>query len=130
MPNDQCPMSEPATQSPILTPRLKVVWALACSCARKAGNCYVGTEHLLAALVSAKGGPGHVILAALLGVDLEEARKRVLAEVAKVTGATHWMGFHTELREFARVEAELLAAKADRLALRMDAACAAEGGAR
>lgn len=108
------------------TPRFKLAIAKAHEAARTAGNAYVGTEHLLAGLVSCGGGPGHNTLATLTRTDQATFKNVVLRAVAQLTSApTHWMGFQTEHACHADAEAKRLQAKLDRLALRMDAACAA-----
>ncbi|MEJ5250569.1 MAG: ATP-dependent Clp protease ATP-binding subunit [Armatimonadota bacterium] len=69
-----------------LTPRAKRVIDLAYDEARQLNNNYIGTEHLLLGLIrEGEGLAGRVL--AKLGVDLERARREVMALQSSDTGA-------------------------------------------
>ncbi len=67
-----------ATQEMQLTPRAKRVIDLAYDEARTLNNNYIGTEHLLLGLIREGDGLAGRVLAKL-GVDLEKARREVMA---------------------------------------------------
>lgn len=66
------------SQDMTLTPRAKRVIDLAYDEARNLNNNYIGTEHLLLGLIREGDGLAGRVLAKL-GVDLERARKEVMA---------------------------------------------------
>ncbi len=68
---------EPAGSEPKLTPRAKRVLELAADEARRMRHNYIGTEHLLLALIREKDGVAANVLRKL-GLNLEKAREKVL----------------------------------------------------
>ena len=58
-----------------LTPRAKRVIDLAYDEARQLSNNYIGTEHLLLALIQDEGLAGHIL--GMVGVDLERTRQEI-----------------------------------------------------
>ena len=66
----------PAGSEPKLTPRAKRVLELAADEARQMKHNYIGTEHLLLALIREKDGVAAKVLRKL-GLDLEKARQQV-----------------------------------------------------
>jgi len=71
------PTNEPTGPEPKLTPKAKRVLELAADEARRMRHNYIGTEHLLLALLREKEGLAAKVLRKL-GLDLEKARTRVL----------------------------------------------------
>lgn len=71
------PSEEGADSEPKLTPRAKRVLELAADESRRMRHNYIGTEHLLLALLREKDGVGAKVLRRL-GLNLEEARRQVL----------------------------------------------------
>jgi ATP-dependent Clp protease ATP-binding subunit ClpC len=85
-------MVDPGQQSPSahipFTPRAKQVLRLALGEALRLGHNYIGTEHLLLALIQERDGVAGQVLAAA-GADLERVRaevERLLAEYQRRTG--------------------------------------------
>ena len=70
--------SSPVTPEPKLTPKAKRVLELSADEARRMRHNYIGTEHILLALLRQKDGLAAVILGKL-GLDLEQARTSVLS---------------------------------------------------
>ncbi|HEY0075252.1 MAG TPA: Clp protease N-terminal domain-containing protein, partial [Abditibacteriaceae bacterium] len=68
---------EPAGSEPKLTPRAKRVLELAADEARRMRHNYIGTEHLLLALLREKDGVAANVLRKL-GLNLEKARNQVM----------------------------------------------------
>lgn len=68
--------SEPMPGEPKLTPKAKRVLELAADEARRMRHNYIGTEHLLLAILREKDGLGSLILRKL-GVDFDAARAQV-----------------------------------------------------
>jgi ATP-dependent Clp protease ATP-binding subunit ClpA len=66
-----------ASAEPKLTPRAKRVLELAADEARRMRHSYIGTEHLLLALIREEGGVAANVLRKL-GLSLEKARQQVL----------------------------------------------------
>jgi len=62
-----------------LTPRAKRVIDLSCEEAQRIDNKYIGTEHLLLGLVREGEGLAGRVLSARFGIDLERARREVVA---------------------------------------------------
>ncbi len=71
------PSNEAASPEPKLTPKAKRVLELAADEARRMRHNYIGTEHLLLALLREKDGLAAKVLRKL-GLDLEKARNKVL----------------------------------------------------
>jgi ATP-dependent Clp protease ATP-binding subunit ClpC len=71
------PANEPTAPEPKLTPKAKRVLELAADEARRMRHNYIGTEHLLLALLREKDGLAAKVLRKL-GLDLEKARAKVL----------------------------------------------------
>ncbi|MDF2440957.1 MAG: ATP-dependent Clp protease ATP-binding subunit ClpC, partial [Abditibacteriota bacterium] len=71
------PGSDPTPPEPKLTPKAKRVLELAADEARRMRHNYIGTEHLLLALLREKDGLAAKVLRKL-GLDLDRARTRVL----------------------------------------------------
>jgi ATP-dependent Clp protease ATP-binding subunit ClpC len=71
------PSEETSAPEPKLTPKAKRVLELAADEARRMRHNYIGTEHLLLALLREKDGLAAKVLRKL-GLDLEKARNRVL----------------------------------------------------
>jgi ATP-dependent Clp protease ATP-binding subunit ClpC len=71
------PGGEPTAPEPKLTPKAKRVLELAADEARRMRHNYIGTEHLLLALLREKDGLAAKVLRKL-GLDLDRARQRVL----------------------------------------------------
>ncbi len=70
-------VSDPTFGEPKLTPKAKRVLELAADEARRMRHNYIGTEHLLLALLREKDGLAAVVLRRL-GLNLEKARAQVL----------------------------------------------------
>ncbi len=75
--NEIEPSNEAAAPEPKLTPKAKRVLELAADEARRMRHNYIGTEHLLLALLREKDGLAAKVLRKL-GLDLEKARNKVL----------------------------------------------------
>ena len=71
------PSEEGASSEPKLTPRAKRVLELAADEARRMRHNYIGTEHLLLALLREKDGVAATVLRKL-GLNLERARNQVM----------------------------------------------------
>ena len=71
------PGNEPASPEPKLTPKAKRVLELAADEARRMRHNYIGTEHLLLALLREKDGLAATVLRKL-GLNLEKARTQVM----------------------------------------------------
>ncbi len=71
------PSEEGASSEPKLTPRAKRVLELAADEARRMRHNYIGTEHLLLALLREKDGVAASVLRKL-GLNLERARNQVM----------------------------------------------------
>jgi ATP-dependent Clp protease ATP-binding subunit ClpA len=78
---------EPSSSEPKLTQRAKRVLELAAEEARLMRHNYIGTEHLLLALVREKEGTAGQVLRHL-GLDLEKARQEVSAYLGRDEWAT------------------------------------------
>ena len=71
------PGTDPASGEPKLTPKAKRVLELAADEARRMRHNYIGTEHLLLALLREKDGLAATVLRRL-GLNLEKARAQVM----------------------------------------------------
>jgi len=71
------PGGDPGTTEPKLTPKAKRVLELAADEARRMRHNYIGTEHLLLALLREKDGLAATVLRKL-GLNLEKARAQVM----------------------------------------------------
>ncbi|MDQ3816005.1 MAG: hypothetical protein M3347_19015, partial [Armatimonadota bacterium] len=71
------PSAEPSPAEPKLTPKAKRVLELAADEARRMRHNYIGTEHLLLALLRDQDSVAATVLRRL-GLNLEEARKQVM----------------------------------------------------
>ncbi len=71
------PVSDPTSGEPKLTPKAKRVLELAADEARRMRHNYVGTEHLLLALLRETDGLGSLVLREM-GLNLNETRAQVL----------------------------------------------------
>ena len=71
------PSTDPVSAEPILTPKARRVLELAADEARRMGHNYIGTEHLLLALLREKDGLAATVLRRL-GLDLEKTRHQVM----------------------------------------------------
>lgn len=71
------PGSDPGSAEPKLTPKAKRVLELAADEARRMRHNYIGTEHLLLALLREKDGLAATVLRRL-GLNLEKARAQVM----------------------------------------------------
>ncbi len=72
------PAADPTAGEPKLTPKAKRVLELAADEARRMRHNYIGTEHLLLALLREKDGLASVVLRRL-GFDLENVRAQVIS---------------------------------------------------
>ena len=86
-----CPDQKSAGNIPY-APRFRKVMALAAKEARSLRHAYVGTEHILLALLNEGDGVVPIVLKNL-GVDLEKARVAVLQVLEKATGSLGYTKF-------------------------------------
>ena len=80
------PGADPGSAEPKLTPKAKRVLELAADEARRMRHNYIGTEHLLLALLREKDGLAATVLRRL-GLNLEKARAQVMEYLGPDAGA-------------------------------------------